>query len=744
MFSFARSALRPHGLFALVLICFLITSCYLAFRIAPFAAPNEGLHYENVAILRNTHWLPPPSVNADERHQPPIYYTLAAIFSGFVDNQQQPEFQINPFFSAPPRGNHNPVVQPSPMIYAARLASVLFGCLGVIGVYSAGLRLLGNSPGNTAAALVATLLAFQPNYLYLGATIGNDVPVAAASACVLAIALRLIASSSSSPSSHARAFIFGAVLGLGMLIKANAVIMGIGLPAAWLAEYRRAGIRPMLRNVLFSLLGVAVLYTPWVVLNQLRNDPLGLAKSLPLRQVLMNNPLSFGSLWPYVTRIWQSIWLDWSPGEIGYALPWIYTLAAGILLFALAGWLIRERPTTTLMTMPNIATVALCVVPICVIVYLYIATKALAIKQTHYFVPEGRWMLPVFPILALLAGGGWWRWWPTARKPLMAGLAILGYIAGTLSLLVWHLPEIQPRAQVISLTQIPPNAQQPHLRYGVDQAIELAAVAAPDGTIGQRLDVSLYWRAHKSPDQNFAVAARLQVPLADSPWPTLDHTNTFPGYGTSPTQGWHAGEVIADRLTLYPSTTLTLAGPVRAYLIINLVSMQSVAATLEGVSLPVLHDGNPMNLPVAQEIGLHPARSLSIPLDAGLPDRIQFGEGIQLAGLTSRWENDKLHLVLWWRAVGNINKDLIMFTHVVDAHGQLLAQSDGVPNHGLSPTHIWRSGEVIRDEREIALPQTSNIYLYIGAYDSTSKERVSVTQNDRPVQDNILMWPGPK
>jgi len=720
-----RHLLQPqplaHRLFAIVLIVYVGLCGYLIYRIAPFAAPNEGLHYEYVAILRDTHALPPSSANADERHQPPIYYTVAALLSGVVDQHQQPEFQPNPHFASTARGNHNPVVQPAPTIYAARWASVLFGLIGVIAIFLvgcwAGRPLLG--------VLAAGVLAFQPNYLYLSASIGNDVPVAAATACILAVAVRIIQQPSTK--TVQRGVWLGAFIAVGLLIKANAIIMAIALPITWWVEYKRGGAKPALMLALASSLSLAALYAPWVIYNQLRNDPLGLAKSLPLRRVLLNNPLDFGLLWPYLARSGQSIWLDWSPGEIGYAPTWVYLLAAGVALVALAGWLLLRQHKA-----PSSAIMLLGLVPVGIITYLYVATKTLALEETRYFVPEGRWMLPAFPIFAWAIAGGWWRWWPAQRKALATSISLVLYAGVTLAMLVWHLPWIQPNARVLSVGQIPPAAQTPHLRYAADQPIELSAINAPNATLGQAMTMQLYWQTPHTPAHNYTIDTQLQIPNVDR-WTTLATVRTYPGYGSAPIAGWPIDRIIADEVTLYPSSTITLNGPTRAFVIVRVVDLA------QNTTLSVTRDGAVMDAPVAQEIAVRPTQSINVPSQSVLAQPVQFGAAIQLAAIQSQRNGDMLDLTLWWQAKANPNADLIAFVHVLDNKGQLLAQHDGVPNDSLSPTHFWQAGDVVRDERRIAVSASGPFTLRIGLYNAANQERVPAMQGQEPLPDNMLL-----
>ena len=54
-------------------------------------------------------------------------------------------------------------------------------------------------------------------------------------------------------------------------------------------------------------------------------------------------PANLGLLAPHLATLWQSFWLDWSPGGIGYAPSWVYAIAGVALLLAGAGWLARGK-----------------------------------------------------------------------------------------------------------------------------------------------------------------------------------------------------------------------------------------------------------------------------------------------------------------------------------------------------------------------------------------------------------------
>ncbi len=708
----------------ILVAAYLIAAVWLAFRMGPFASPNEGLHYDYVAVLRRTGQLPPPTDLPDERHQPPVYYALAALFGQPVETHQPQEFTANPFFASTYRGNFNPVVHPSPMIYAARLATVVFGLLGVLGIYVAARLLFGTN----VAVLVAALLAFQPNYLYLSAAVSNDVPVAAVGVWVLALSIWLVMR----PSKPAWFIALGALFALALFTKANAIVFGIFVAGACVAAFRQAGLKGVVQRGLAAALGLAVVYAPWLLYNQSRGDTLGLDKTVPLDRLLRLSPLEFPRLIPFAERMWRSVWLDWSPGELGYAPEPYYWAVLAVSLLALVGWLIRRRqldqsPAARILLLSG----ALSVLGLA---YLYIAAKTLLVVEQPFFVPEGRWMLPVLPVMALLIGAGWAAWWPKLKRPFVPWVSAILYTGITAFLLLGFLPNIQPIATPIQASQIPAEAQQPGLAYGPDQAVQLRAVRVPDGVLGQRLDASLYWSSTQTLPADYIVAAQVLVPVAGvgSELQKLDEQNTYPGYGLSPTRDWPAQTLLADALTFYPRNA-QLNGPTQAYLLVSLIGPDQQP-------LPAWRNGQPEPNPIAQTLVLRPQNPVQPPADAIRPAAVQFGSSIQLLAYALNWKDDEhVSISLWWQASGTVGTDYIAFVHALAAGNAPLAQSDAVPNLERSPTRIWQAGDVILDQRELTVSRGTATQLAVGLYTPTTGERAVASAQGQPLADNLFL-----
>jgi 6-pyruvoyl-tetrahydropterin synthase related domain len=65
---------------------------------------------------------------------------------------------------------------------------------------------------------------------------------------------------------------------------------------------------------------------------------------------------------------------------------------------------------------------------------------------------------------------------------------------------------------------------------------------------------------------------------------------------------------------------------------------------------------------------------------------------------------DALDVTLYWLALRDVGADLKTFVHLLDGGGQVVAQHDGDPVGGFTPTTRWRSGEVIADRHRLSWP----------------------------------------
>jgi hypothetical protein len=125
-------------------------------------------------------------------------------------------------------------------------------------------------------------------------------------------------------------------------------------------------------------------------------------------------------------------------------------------------------------------------------------------------------------------------------------------------------------------------------------------------------------------------------------------------------------------------------------------------------------------------------------------ESFEFGDGLSLLGydldLTSATAGQAIPLTLYWQTDVPQSADAKLFLHLYDADGNLVAQVDQRPYHGIQPPYAWIPGIPIVDPVPFMLPANlapGSYTLAIGLYEPLSGERYNVSGNpDRLLPDN--------
>ena len=138
-------------------------------------------------------------------------------------------------------------------------------------------------------------------------------------------------------------------------------------------------------------------------------------------------------------------------------------------------------------------------------------------------------------------------------------------------------------------------------------------------------------------------------------------------------------------------------------------------------------------------------------LAAGGPEHevdYRLGEHIHLKQVRLSAESlvpgDTLTVVLVWESDGAVEENYVVFCHVLSASGELVAQRDGPPIYGVRPTPSWRAGEIIEDSYEIVLDgglASGEYELSVGMYDAETMERLAAydAAGERLAEDLIVV-----
>ena len=110
-----------------------------------------------------------------------------------------------------------------------------------------------------------------------------------------------------------------------------------------------------------------------------------------------------------------------------------------------------------------------------------------------------------------------------------------------------------------------------------------------------------------------------------------------------------------------------------------------------------------------------------------------FEAGIALTGYDIAAEHvhpgDTVRLQLYWQAEGPAPEDYVVFVHLLDGEGRLVAQQDNPPVRGARPTSGWQVGEVVVDPYDIAIPAAAPLGRYtlaVGMYRWPALTRLAV------------------
>jgi hypothetical protein len=139
-------------------------------------------------------------------------------------------------------------------------------------------------------------------------------------------------------------------------------------------------------------------------------------------------------------------------------------------------------------------------------------------------------------------------------------------------------------------------------------------------------------------------------------------------------------------------------------------------------------------------------RKITTPPPIQYPQHATLGQQIRFLGYDLHHSPSKpggqVYLTLYWQALGNIEEDYTVFTHLLDSEGQLRAQKDNPPVSGLLPTSAWEVGEFIQDRYILSLAPDvppGEYQLEIGMYQLETGQRLEVREGPEEEEDRILL-----
>ncbi|MDW8394984.1 MAG: glycosyltransferase family 39 protein [Anaerolineae bacterium] len=686
-------------------------------------AQHERITAEERAALR------PLTYYAQEGSQPPLYYTLMAlVVQPFDRSDFATRAMPNPHARlgrADTTNNWNQLVhlpgEDFPWrgvvlaVMVLRFVGVLLGGIAVLSTYGLVLEFGASRP---VALVAAGLVAFNPMFGHIIASVNNDTLAAALGALSLYWAARLIRREAT----WSGALVLGVLLGGAALTKASGLAVAIAAPAfVGISAACRYGVRRAL-SVTLAIWGMIVVVAGWWYARNalLYGDPTGTQMMAQVAGARERLP-SLAELLAEWEGFYMAFWGLFGAVNIPMH-PLIYDVLEGMLALAGLGLLLvlvraLRRSDVLLQLRAPSSLIALMAFSA-----FAIALAALVRWTSLTLASQGRLLFPVIAAIAFLVAVGLSevarvlaRLKPVALPfPLevVAGLSITPL--ATLTLLapwVYIRPSyaLPPR---IAESELPADLRRTELFF--ERGIRWIGfrVNTPKQRIhpGDVLDLTLYWQATQPISRNLSAFVRLfgrgEVELF-----ALD---TYPGGGMYQTTLWQPGEVIADRyrLRVERSPTATAVSPTTIWLDVGLWDFvdKRFVATFDGAGAPTGRQR-------------YEAASLNVPSVSAPTSRqaVASFKGVEVLSAHLEKGNRSLVLVVDWRVSEDFSEDYTTFVQLFDAQGHKLEpQADGRALAGGFAPRWWRAGDLILGDR-YSLPYPAGLpaaFVRFGLYRS--------------------------
>jgi 4-amino-4-deoxy-L-arabinose transferase-like glycosyltransferase len=258
------------------------------------------------------------------------------------------------------------------------------------------------------------------------------------------------------------------------------------------------------------------------------------------------------------------------------------------------------------------------------------------------------------------------------------------------------------------------------LNQPVTEELTLLGFSAATGEAlrpGERASIALIWRAEKAPSDDYR--ASIWATRTENAWPLTD---SRPLAGVDyPSSRWGAGQLVRGWFDgrLPPemdSGDYTLS--VRVADSQGTLVVELPLGSLHAQGRPRQFDVPPMQVTVGTS----------------------FGDQIELLGYDLR-RDATLDVILYWRALREMDISYTTFVHVLDGADQVVSQVDHVPGGGVFPTTGWLPNEVISDPFVVPLPESmppAGLQIEVGIYDPVTGERLSIS-DQADSSDHLLL-----
>lgn len=727
-----------------------------------FEHSDETLHYPYVKHLADGRGLPlavPGRLWHQEGTQPPLYYAIVAATTFWIDTGNLPDL-LQPnrhwlFTEVRSLINDNQnVVLHGPMdafpyrraalaVHMGRWWSLAFGLLAVVCTYLLARRLF---PHNLPLAVTATTLtALTPQFIRVSATVSNDSLSAALTTLTILLAFKFTDPPHQLSPSLWRPLLLGALSGLALLTKLSSLstLFLVAFIIFWraylLGEVHQAPLQKMVRW-LVVIGAVTALLTGWWFWRNYQLYGEWLANNTHLN-LAGRNYLAPAAVWSLRAEAVRAYWATFGWGQIRppewvyRALFWLGRVGLAGLALAMAARLVqgaKTRPLPLNLSLVNFENIIILLVWAALNLALYFRWVMDVGSVSHT-----RLVFPAIAAISLLLALGWHALLPRGLAPVFSALVIAGFLA----LNLYSLGRL-----IYPAFRIDEPANRQALQAGPVSEVELtflnslklargrvypadrpgpAPKYSTGGAYGNVMMVAAQWQVLSTPDKNYSLAVVLQAPDGS----VLARRETYPGLGLRPTRYLTPGQTFTD---LYPlKLARDVPEPVVARATINLFDLDSG----NRAGFPALDSAGQAVTPFVGRVKIVPQNWPQY--RPAHTTRAVFNNAINLVGYdlpTAPNSAGPPALTLYWESLAPVDQDYVVFLHLLDANGQIVAQADAPPTGNAYPTSWWAPGEVVADRHP--LPDAAATRIRLGLYDLNSGLRLAVTNSSLPGRDN--------
>ena len=727
-----------HWVTILLFMVFIGIALWYSFVIPAGEGVDEIPHFQYVTYVKETGSLPvqpktlAQGVEVWMGHHPPLYYVFGALVTAPFDTANADDvFKSNNHFIWRENDGRNgwnimqhfgqdafPWEGAVLALQVLRVANIMLSLLGLYALLRAGRLMFGTSSWLPIG--IVTLIAFNPSYLFMTATVHHDVQQSAIFAFGILWIVYLLKKEEVSSGFY---IIGGVLVAAAMLTKISGAVLGLTFVIAlFLKAYRSRAWRQFMMHSLYTFVPTVVLAGWWYLRNYLLyGDPLGWDMFLNIHQHMVRQGaytlnVFFGE---FLGQISRTFW-----GAFGFmhiTFPesaryfWLLTAIAflGFILALLRGRL-RLRQTWEIW------------------LSLFVMAALLFVSFLRFSVAtvgagHARYLFPVVFVMAtvIVIGLNELTYWRFQRGvTLFLGIGLTWYSIWLPSTLV--LPKYEP-PETLTRSMLPVQAEQINkplaeglilVAYEIDQATRRVIP-------GQTVPVTLYWQAGSSESQTEDKKYVLSLE---------DENNTYAAYSDWPVRPLAPSNWDQDRL--YVSA-------VEMYLPQQVMSNQ--------VTLKIMMADDSLQVQKDSAIGLtifvSSGATVSVTQEViPNPKNVIFGDQLRLLGFdlpgTAVNPGDIVPVELFWEALEHPEGDYTIFVHVLDENGQLVTQFDRPVGGNSLPTSVWKNNETYSDVYPVEIPDglpDGQYDLRIGLYSWPSLERLQITNDSAEKPDSVTI-----